>query len=68
MNSNVREELPKNEDIIFMRQNSRVMAQGNNANNIARCRVHPRTINSWLFIVCLALFNWLLSILLGYGF
>lgn len=66
MNSHVKEELSANEDVIFMRQNTRVKAQGTSASNIARCRVSAAGINGWLFVVNLALLNWALS-LVNYG-
>lgn len=67
MNSHVKEELSPNEDVIFMRQNTRVKAQGNSASNCARCRVSKACINGWLFVVNLSLLSWALS-LFNYGF
>ncbi len=59
----MKEELSKNDEVVFIQQNKRVMAGGGNVENESHCAVHPASVIAWLLLALAGLCLWMLRLL-----
>ncbi len=59
----MKEELPRNEDVVFNQQNKRMMEHRDNPANCQRRYVRPGEVIAWLLVATLALSLWLARLL-----
>ncbi len=59
----MREELKKNEEVVFIQQNARVIQNRGHVRNEARRYVRAGSVVAWLLLALIALSLWLMRLL-----